>query len=579
MASTSGCLGDLRNIVGRRRLQQLSLTVGTLPASEDPYAVRIANRLVSHLEAAGIDAIVDPIVPDELLRDVLVNHDFDIYVMRYPSEGNSDELRSMLHSDYTEEAGWQNPFGYTNLGMDELLDDQRSVPAEDRQSVLHEIQREFIREQPFTVVAFADRINAYRTDRFDGWRRGGPDKPTDYLRLQRTGETETIDLLLRDTRITRNRNPIAAEHRERGTALGLLYEPLARHIDGEIVPWLARTIDWEKTTSDGADGVEENSETLNAAITLRDANWHDGEPVTADDVVFSYDFLSDTSLGTFDSPVPTPWRRGRLSLVDDVRIIDDDQLRVSFSTANRNLAFRGLSSVILPEHIWDEQSDSADLAGIDIIGQTTEALVWANEEPVGSGPLKFVDATPDDELVVEAFDDHFLESNDTEGIPEPYDSGPPFDRAVFTVTPSHDAAVQLLQEDEADGTADGLQASVVPRVARNSELSLSVTGSESFYHVGYNCREAPMSNPRFRQVLAQLIDREYLVENSFGGYARAAQVPFGGEWAPASLQWDGDGELPFLGENGTLDIEAAQDAFRDAGYQYDDGRLIRRGDS
>lgn len=573
LAATSGCIGELRNILGRESSRQLTLGIATTPAAADPYAVRVANRLADHLERAGISAFVDLLSPDVLLRDVLINQDFDIYVTRYPGEGEPDELRTLLHSRYGEESGWQNPFGYSNLQVDELLEEQRTLEGEDRRAVIGEILSAIVREQPFTSIAFPDRISAVRNDRFENWPAGGPDRLPEYLGLERAGETgtETLEMLLGDGRITRNRNPIAAEHRSRGHVTDLLYEPLLRAPgDGDgAVPWLAREVTW--------DGNGDGS-SLSATVTLRETPWHDGEPVTADDVAFTYQFLADTSLGEFDSPIPTPWRRGRASLVSAAEVLAEDRVRLTFADVSRDVADRALSVPILPEHVWRDRSGPADLAGIDVGTRTTEALVWPNPEPVGSGPLRFESASAGQQIVLAAFEDHFLYASDAEGLPESIPHEPPFQRAQFTVTPSSDAAVQLLEADEADATANGLGASVVPRIGRSDAISLSVDRSDDLYHVGYDCRNAPLSDPNFRRVVARLLDREFLVENTFEGFAAPTATPLKDPWTPSEFTWDGSGELPFFGEGGELDVVAAKDAFREAGYYYDDDRLLMRGE-
>ena len=569
LASTAGCAGNVRNLLGRRGADQLSLSIRTLPASEDPYAVRIATGLADHLRAAGIETMVDPVRPDVLFRDVLVNHDFDLYVARYPSYGDPDELRSMLYSTYAEEAGWQNPFGFSDLAFDDLLDEQRSLEGDDRIERVHEIQRRIVREQPFTVVCFPDYLGAVRDDRFDGWPPGGPARPPEYFRLDRVGSESTLRLLLANDRITRNRNPIAVEYRDRGNLIGLLYDPLIwPRRDGpgpEPIPWLARTVTWEGEV------------TLSATVRLRETPWHDGEPVTAEDVAFTYEFLRDTSLGEFDTPIPTPWRRGRVSLVDSTEILDDRRLRIEFVTGNRSVARRALVVPILPAHVWRERTDPADLAGIELGGPTTQALVDSNEAAIGSGPLRFVDASVDESLSLEVFPDHFLYTGRDAGIPDRIVDGRSFDRIEFTVVPSHDVAAQILSDDGADATADGLRASVVPRIVRNRDVSLTSRGSDAFYHVGYNCRRAPMVDPNFRRAVARHVDREVAVSESLEGYGIPSETSLKGRWVPNDLRWDGEASLPFFGTDGEFDAAAAREAFQDAGYHYDDDRLVRRG--
>lgn len=565
LAATSGCIGELRNLAGRERRRQLSLSIATLPANHDQAAIRIANHLRKHLERAGIDASVSAMPPDALLRTVLVNHQFDIFVSRYPSEGRPDELRTLTHSTYGEEAGWQNPFGFSSVDVDDRLERQRDETDEDRVMTVRALQERVVELQPFTVVAVDDRISAARTDRFDGWADSGPTTLVDYLELDRTGEATTLRPVITDVRPTRNLNPVAVEHRDHNPVTKLLYEPLIRRFGGDTTPWLARSIDWREGP-------------LSATVTLRDTAWHDGEAVRLSDVAFTYAFLQDTSLGELDTPVPTPWRRGAASLIDAVSV-QDDTARIEFGTPNRAVARRALELPILPEHVWGEYTGSADLAGIDIVGGTTEALVRGNTEPVGSGPLRVVNANADQSVTLEASEQHFLARGDTDGLPDRVAAPPAFDRAEFTVAPSEDAAAELLANGEADVVADELHSERVPEISRAAAVSLLVARTPPYYLVGYNCRRRPLSNQRFRRVVARLLDREHLVRKAFRDYAAATQAPLRGRWTPPALEWDGTARLSFLGEDGELDVTAARDAFREAGYQYDDDRLVTRGDA
>lgn len=569
LVATSGCVGKVQNLSGRSRMEQLSLRISTVPASEDPYAVWIANHLANNLEASGVDTIVDPMSYDVFLREILINHEFDVYIGRYPRLRDPDELRSMLYSAYSEEQGWQNPFGFSDPGTDELLDEQREVSGDDRITSTKEIQRQITKQQPFIVLGVADRISASRTDRFSSWPQGGLDNPTDYLLLDRTGEeTTTLKLLLHNGRITNNRNPLAVEYRDRGTLMGLLYEPLVRTPDSvdEHLPWLARDIEWEE------------SEATAATVRLRETPWHDGRTVTADDVEFTYEFLADTSLGDYDTPVPTPWRRSHVSLVESITIETANRLRIEFATPNRSLAYRALSVPILPKHIWRERVGAVDLAGVNLSSRTTSALVDPNEAAVGSGVLQFDEAVPKESLSLTVFPEHFLWDGDSDGIPARFGATPPFDRVEFTVVPSQDAAVQVLAEGDADAPADRLQASIVPRIIDTDNVSLTRSEPSSFYHVGYNCRRSPLTDPRFRQILAGHLDRSAIVDEAFDGYGRPSEVPLGGKWVPKELEWTGAASRPFLGTDGEVAVEQTREAFRTAGYQYDGDQLVRRSD-
>lgn len=568
LVTTSGCIGEVQSLAGRSELEQLSLRISTVPASEDPYAVWIANHLADNLEASGVDTTVDPMSYDVFLREVLINHEFDLYVGRYPRVRDPDELRSMLYSAYSEEQGWQNPFGFSDPELDELLDEQRNLSGDERVELTKDIQQRITEQVPFVVLAVADRLSAFRTDRFSGWPDGGLADPTDYLSLERAGDETTLELLLQNGRITNNRNPLAVEYRNRGTLMGLLYDPLVRAPDGveDPIPWLARDIAWEE------------SEPVAATVRLRETPWHDGRSVTADDVAFTYEFLADTSLGDYDTAIPTPWRRSHVSLVDSVTVEADDRLRIEFVTPNRSLAYRGLSVPILPKHIWRERSGTADVAGVDLGSRTTNALVDPNDSAIGSGFLQFDDTVSKESLSLTAFPEHFLWDGNTEGIPSRFGETQPFDSVEFTVVPSQDAAVQVLEEDDADAPAERLQASIVARVEDSDDVSLTRKRPFSFYHVGCNCRRSPLADPGFRQVLARHLDRSAVVDEAFDGYGTPSEVPLRGKWVPEELEWNGDASLPFLGSGGEVAVERTREAFRGAGYQYDGDELVRRDD-
>jgi len=544
-------------------------------------------------------------------------------------------------------------------GTDELLASQRRTGGDERREAVEDLQRTLCELQPFTVVAFPDPLTAVREDRFENWTNRQPLSVGGLLGVERVdagdgdadgtgtesgdgtaagdnettagdnettagddettagddettagdnetttsdnettangligdnpftdsgdeeGDSATLRLVTTDERITQNWNPIAAEYRRYGTFTSLLYDRLALVEDGEIIPWLAAG--WERV---GDSGIE---------VSLRDVDWHDGKPVTAEDVAFTYEFLQDTSMGTTESPVPTPTFRGRVSAVDEATAVDEMTVRLTLDGVNDAVGVRALQVPILPKHIWEERTDVATIAGFEVDAETTEAVVTNNEDPIGSGPVRFVEASPEESVAFERNPDHFLVRADDgddstgdamdplAGIPERFRGKPAFDRLEIEVMGSDIAAVQAVGDGFADATVSNLGPDAVPRIGREADARLVTGRSGGFYHVGYNTRRAPLSNPRFRGVLASLIDKRSLVDIAFDGYAEAAASPLAAapEWVPSDLQW-GDGETdpvhPFVGEPGSLDAETARDRLREAGYRFDEeGRLIAPG--
>lgn len=579
----------------------MTLEVYTMPADADPHGIRVARHLEQHLRAVGIDTRVNTMAESDLYRRVLINHDFDIYVGQFPAQPrfDPDALYPLCHSDFNPEPGWQNPFGVTDLTIDDLLESQRVANAEDRPAVVDDLQNEIARKQPFVTVAFPDTLTAIQRGRFEGWRRARrAPEPMRLLMLSRSGDSDasdgavddgsgddgsgddgdaestetdeddsdaTLRLVTTDPRMAENRNPIAAEYRRHGTFTELLYDPLVRRHDEGPLPWLARDVSW-------LDG-------RTVRVSLREAAWHDGEPVTASDVAFTYAFLADTSMGGSEAPIPAPRFRGRSTLVEGVEVVDERTVDVSFVPANRRVALRALTAPILPENVWSEQTSVAAIAGIEVGEQTTDALVWDNLEPVGSGPIRFVEATPGERVLFARNDDHFL-AREPEGIPAELRGKPSFDELRLTLVPSDIAAVEHVADRRADATISNLGPEAVPRIGREADATLVSRQSSAFYHVGFNVRSDPLSNPRFRRAVAGLIDKAHVVDDTFQGYAQPAASPLAssGTWLADDLQFEGDDpETPFFGEDGDLDVEAAREAFREAGYRYgDEGALLVR---
>ncbi|QLG29265.1 ABC transporter substrate-binding protein [Halorarum halophilum] len=658
-ALTGGCLDQLRSVASRNTSQRVSLDIKAPPADEDPMAIAIARTLAENLHAVGIASQVTPVAIEELYRQVLINNDFDVYVGRYPTTSviGPDEFYPLLHSRFTGEAGWQNPFGCTDLTIDELLDRQRTTTGEERNAAVTDLQGAIDDVRPFSVLAFPDDLSAVREGRYEGWigTAEGFDTPLGLLGLDKV--TTTVDasegdeaaapdrlrLATTDVRVTENRNPVAVEFRNTGAFTGLVYDSLARQFTDEIRPWLATSWEWpgedetegrrtvrtdgtesgggtpgngtaagtpgnetaatpastgtptgtgvaEPTAGNGtetgterteeADGtvtIEAGEGELSAIVRLREGlTWHDGEPLTAADVAFTYEFLTDTSMGELESPVPAPRFRGQSSLVTSARAIDDRTLALRFNTTNRRVAAGALTVPILPEHVWTERTGKVDVPGLGTEG-VTEALVWANPEPVGSGPLEFERATAGESVLFSRFEEHFLASDEPpEGLPERLHGKPAFDELFVQAAPSDSTAVELATAGDVDATISQLNPSTVPRIGRTNELRLVSSRSWSFYHLGFNMRRSPLSNPHFRGAISRLLDAERVANEQFGGYARPAATPLAGsKWEAPELRWDQETRNErFHGRNGELDVERARTAFREAGYRYDEeGRL------
>lgn len=177
-------------------------------------------------------------------------------------------------------------------------------------------------------------------------------------------------------------NPILANTDVDRDLVRLVFSGLVKlNSNGEIVPDLATgyTIDAEQTTY-----------TFELKPNLR---WHDGHPLTADDVIFTIERITDPD---FKSPL-----KNSFSGVNVTRINDRT---IQFKLAQSFAPFLSIMTVgIIPEHLWYS------------VPSFSAALTDLNIKPIGSGPYKFKSLTRDTNgniknYSLEVFEDYHLDN-------------------------------------------------------------------------------------------------------------------------------------------------------------------------
>lgn len=155
------------------------------------------------------------------------------------------------------------------------------------------------------------------------------------------------------TTYVRNFNPFN-QTSARATTKDFIYEPLA------IFNRLAGA-KWEYRL---AESHELADDLKSISFTLRDGlKWSDGEPLTVDDVVFTYDYLKKFPALDFNSVS---------QLMESVEKVDERTVRFNLKQPNSLVATTIVAMPIVPEHIWKDIEDP---------------VTFANENPVGSGPM------------------------------------------------------------------------------------------------------------------------------------------------------------------------------------------------
>lgn len=310
------------------------------------------------------------------------------------------------------------------------------------------------------------------------------------------------------------------------------YEPLVHNSAEDYAPTPALAEEWE-VSDDG----------LSWTFTVRDdALWHDGEPVTAHDVEYTYHIIqTDDEISARNEDI--------VELIDSVTATDDRT--VVFELTEPTTQLEATDQVIVPRHIWEEHE-----------GAWSD---FANDEfpIVGSGAFQIVEYETDQFIRYEAFDDYFR-------------GRPGFDELVFRYYTEPDTAVAALEVGEVD-IIGGLNDAQHDRLDGQDGIGVNVAPDRRWTALRFNTgavtrdgQEFGEGHPaledvRVRQALHHAIDKEALVDRVLAGYGDPATsiVPNVFE----TIWWE-----PSDDQRVEFDLDEANRILDEAGYPMgDDG--------
>ena len=267
---------------------------------------------------------------------------------------------------------------------------------------------------------------------------------------------------------------------------------------------------------DLADYWEESADgTVFTFYLNKDAKFHDGMPVTAADVVFSYDaMISPDGLAVYQSDFAAN--------VKSYRAIDDYTFELVAQTQSAlflSAACAGLC--VLPKHIWEpipllEWGSAPGATGAD------------PTQVIGSGPFKFKEWVAADHATVVRNDDYFIPT-----------LVPNIDSFTLRVVPETTAAVQTFLTGETDLIAvppaqvDSIKTSNPEIVFHDYE-----TWQHIFIAPNLGEKGTIFKDLTVRQALYHALDRELIVEElilGFGVKADGPQPPLSPAYAPDKI--------------------------------------------
>lgn len=245
------------------------------------------------------------------------------------------------------------------------------------------------------------------------------------------------------------------------------------------------------------------SEPAMTATLREDLEFNDGEPVTAEDVVFSIDYIIEQQPGGTISAAP-------YANLEEVTYDSPDGYEISYFLEETELQwFTGiLGSIILPEHIWsdvDEHSEYDPLQDGDM---------------VGSGSWEVEDYAWEEWFEINVRNAHVPQTTHPE-VDWVDDEAPYLDGWDIEVFGSETAAEESLMDGEIDTLffPSGASIDLAIDAQEDDGLDLYQSPDSGYYHNSYNMRRVPYDDVAFRQFLVKSFDKDWVVEEIGEGIA------------------------------------------------------------
>ena len=290
---------------------------------------------------------------------------------------------------------------------------------------------------------------------------------------------------------------------------------IERTPEGDIEPGLAT--DWERI------------EPGHVRFHIReDVTFHNGDELQPSDVAYSINRIVDEDVD-FASP-----QDDQLAGVVEAEVVEGERAVDVFSDGLNPIVFQYFASY-------------CDIVQQDWIEARSEDEI--NTEMNGTGPFQLADYTPDEEVVFEAFDDH-------------WDGAPDADQVTFRAAEESSTRVSQLLEGETD-VITNVPPAEVQNVQDEDTTEIEAVGSTRVIFNGMRSDVEPFSDPQFRRALNYSVNVESIVNEVLQGFGDPVGQP----------------TLPgYVGHNDDVDLyphepELAEQLIEDAGYDGEEVEL------
>lgn len=293
----------------------------TTTQSYDPIRYEGAFIVAEAWRELGLDVTVTPLEFSTLLDRFYARQDFDAAVVGWSGRVDRLDPHFFLGTLDSRQSGLgaNNPGGYSSPEYDALFDAQsREFDISERQRLVHEMQELYMPDVPVAILFNRDEVVAYNHTAFTNMNAmAGEGLYSEWVPMQAQPLTDRRTLRIGGPQAPDNINPLASTSVWGWKWMRLYYDRLVRlSPDVEPVPWMAASVEATDDTT--------------IVVTLREGlTFHDGEPVTAADVAFTFTYYMEADYSYFNA---------YLAPVASVEAVDD--LTVQFNLSAPRLRSR-----------------------------------------------------------------------------------------------------------------------------------------------------------------------------------------------------------------------------------------------
>jgi len=492
--------------------------------SWDIMSVSSGEAIAEQLKKIGIAIEVVP-TDDSAMYPRLDDRDYGIEEMSYGYGAYPSHMFNRFHTSQ-DFPGGLNQASFRNATVDAAIDEMmRTTDREKARDLMFKVEQMAAENVPYVPLFLGDEYHPFRKE-WTGYTMmpAGPISYLNWLTMPNIYSTAgKKDFIIAFNNEPETFSPMAATTGRSLFYSQNVYDTLLAFDDKLVpIPWMAT----------GLPDVSSDGKTM--TFHLRSGlKWHDGQLVTARDVIFTFEFIvAQTATGANAGEIVKYFDSGEAP--DDLTAVV--HLKEPYIWAVEAFG----TQYIVPEHIWK-----------DLKYDWEQPLVQSNPSvTVGSGPFMFSSWVPGEYVKLVKNPNWWMTGH------------PLIDTLFFRKIDTESARVLAIQKGEVDTERYTLDPSMIEQVKANPDIVVTHVVDQWDYVVQFNNKSPPFDDVWVRRAIAYAINKDEVVKRGALGYGTVTTsycpesfFPFWHNPNVLTYEYNPDKANKILDEQGYLDID------------------------